>query len=353
MSHRFTCVALSFVSALPFTLWSLWVLSNAFLKFYLVSHICCFKHFLPSPFIDQFVLQVGVGIGGIGMCWEWVPNCFLLIQITHHRQQHFSGLQKRSVELSLFITLLTPQLDPSYAHILHTHLHPFTYPGSLSLGFNWNDVPHCETAQWQWRAPLSGWMRAGVFIRWAWMRSSGGTILRAGGYPRPSGWVKLYVSPASLSSQLPCSSSVFSSSQQSDAWPWKAADAFVGKVGFVCAWRMNLSGAKERLGSKMDHRKAKTTSSHGKRKRTDEPWPGRSFIIPQSAFQTPILPGGPNQNTDYNTAERSDTSLIHVGNILYTFFNPWWSGNWFSCRATPPALLPPWHGHPADATNAK
>ena len=171
MSHRFTCVALSFVSALPFILWSLWALSNAFLKFYLVSHICRFKHFHPSlfSFIDQFVLQMGVGIGGIGMCWEWVPNCFLPIQIAHHRQQHFSGLQKRSVELSLFITLLTPQLDPSYAHILRTHLHPFTYPGSLSLGFNWSDVPHCETAQWQWRAPLSDWMRAGVFIRWAWM----------------------------------------------------------------------------------------------------------------------------------------------------------------------------------------
>lgn len=206
----------------------------------------------------------GGGDWGIGMCWEWVPNCFLLIQIAHHRQQHFSGLQKRSAELSLFITLLTPQLDPLYARILRTHLHPFTYPGSLSLGFNWSDVPHCGTAQWQWRAPLSGWMRAGVFIRWAWM-SSGGAVLRAGGYPRPSGWVKLYVSPASLSSQLPCSSSVVSSSQHSDAWPWKAADAFVGKVGFVCAWRMNPSGAKERPGSKMDHRKAKTTSSDGKR----------------------------------------------------------------------------------------
>lgn len=191
------------------------------------------------------------------MCWEWVPNCFLLIQIAHHRQQHFSELQRRSAELSLFITLLTPQLDPSYAHILRTHLHPFTYPGSLSLGFNWSDVPHCETAQWQWRAPLSGWMRAGVFIRWAWMRSSGGTVLRAGGYPRPSGWVKLYVSPASLSSQLPCASSVVSSSQQSDAWPWKAADAFVGKVGFVCAWRMNPSGAKRKTRIKDGPQKSK------------------------------------------------------------------------------------------------
>lgn len=216
MSHRFTCVALSFVSALPFTLWSPWVLSNVFLKFYLGSHICCFKHFLPFPFSLYWPVcspDGGWGLGGIGMCWEWVPNYFLLIQIAHHRQQHFSGLQKRSAELSLFITLLTPQLDPSYAHILRTHLHPFTYPGSLSLGFNWSDVPHCETTQWQWRAPLSGWMRAGVFIRWAWMRSSGGMVLRAGGYPRPSGRVKLYVSPASLSSQLPCSSSVVSSSQ--------------------------------------------------------------------------------------------------------------------------------------------
>lgn len=157
--HRSICVALSFVSALFFTLWSLWVLSNAFLNFCLLCHICCFKHFLPSSFsfIDRLVLQMGVWSGvGVGMCWEWVPNCFLLIQIAHHRQQHFSGLQKRSAELSLFITLLTPQLDPSYAHILHTHLHPFTYPRSLSLGFNWSDVPHCEPAQWRWRAPLSG-----------------------------------------------------------------------------------------------------------------------------------------------------------------------------------------------------
>lgn len=280
------CVALSFVSPLPFTLWSLWVVSNTFLKFYVHCHIYCFKHFLPSSFsfIDRFVLQIRGGVWGIGMCWEWVPNCFLLIQIAHHRQQHFSGLQKRSAQLSLFITLLTPQHDPSCAHILRTHLHPFTYPGSLSLEFNWSDVPYCEPAQWQWRAPLSGWMRAGVFIRWAWIRSSGGTVLRAGGCHRPSGWVKLYVSLASLSSQLPCFSSVVSSSQQSDAWPWKAADAFVGKVGFVCAWRMNLIGATERPGSKKDQRKAKTTSSDGRRKRSDEPWPGRSFIIPQPAF---------------------------------------------------------------------
>lgn len=46
---------------------------------------------------------------------------------------------------------------------------------------------------------------------------------------------------------------------------------------------------------------------------------GEGFIIPQAAFQTPILPGGPNQNTDFNAAEKSDTSLIPVGNILFPF----------------------------------
>lgn len=111
-------------------------------------------------------LDVPGGGWGFGMCWEWAPNCFLLIQIAHQKQQHFSGPPKRSARLGLFITPLTPQLDPSYAHILHAHLHPFTYPGSLSLGFNWSDVLHCEQAQWRWRAPLWGWMRAGVFIRW-------------------------------------------------------------------------------------------------------------------------------------------------------------------------------------------
>lgn len=312
LCHIDSRVALSFASALPFTFWSLGFIKS--LNFYLVSHICCFKHFLPSLFTDQFGLQMGWG-----MCWEWVPNCFLLIQIAHHRQQHFSRLQKRSVELSLFITLLTPQLDPSYAHILHTHLHPFTYPGSLSLGFNWNDVPHCGTAQWHWRAPLSGWMRAGVFIRWAWMRSSGGTVLRAGGYPRPSGWVKLYVSPASLSSQLPCSSSVVSYSQQSDAWPWKAADAFVGKVGFVCAWRMNLSGAKERLGSKMDHRKQRPPPLMEREREPMSLGPGEvsSFHSSHSRHQSSLVVPTKKENI----AEKSDTSLIHVGNILYTFFN--------------------------------
>lgn len=93
------------------------------------------------------------------MCWEWAPNCFLLIEIAHQRLRHFTGPPQRSAGLGPFITLLTPQARPLVCkHITrtHTHLHPFTYPDSLSLRFNWSDVPHCELTQWQWRAPLWG-----------------------------------------------------------------------------------------------------------------------------------------------------------------------------------------------------
>lgn len=64
--HRFICVALSFVSALPFTLWLPWVVLNTYLKFYLHCHIYYFKHFLPSSFsfIDRFVLQIRGGVWG-------------------------------------------------------------------------------------------------------------------------------------------------------------------------------------------------------------------------------------------------------------------------------------------------
>lgn len=50
--------------------------------------------------------------------------------------------------------------------------------------------------------------------------------------------------------------------------------------------------------------------------------PGEGLIVPQAAFQTPILPGGPNQNTDFNAAEKSDTSSIPAGNILFPRLEP-------------------------------
>lgn len=101
---------------LSFTLWSLWVLSNA------QSFIWFLIFDVLNIFFALSLLTSLFSRWGWGMCWEWVPNCFLLIQIAHHRQQHFSRLQKRSVEFSWACSLpcwppsSTPHTHTYYAH---------------------------------------------------------------------------------------------------------------------------------------------------------------------------------------------------------------------------------------------
>lgn len=124
------------------------------LKWFALNH--CSSYFFITTHSHKHMLSEAAVGQRFGMCGQWAPNCFLLIQIEHQRLQHFIRPPMRSATLGLFITLLTPQLDPSYLHILHTHLHRFTYPCSLSMGFNWGDVPLCALTQWRWRTPLWG-----------------------------------------------------------------------------------------------------------------------------------------------------------------------------------------------------
>lgn len=135
------------------------------------------------------------------------------------------------------------------------------------------------------------------------MRPSGGRVLRAGACRRPPEWVKLHVLLLSslhlssffvshvLSSPLHCfPASLLLSCCLLLSTAWRLA---LKGSGYVC-WKARLclgpkNESQEEKGEKDQRQtteKARTTSSDGGRKRTNEPWHESGFTIPLCPFRS-------------------------------------------------------------------